>query len=174
MQQKLVRDVVARAAARMALQDSSTLWLRELQNKSAWTWLIEQTLAQQFATRLLQKEGNGISRFPRLSYAPITLRIEYETAAKSDIGGDLTRRAFCTILLQYENDLGALVFAEEFNAESSDLIRKKDVDRVENRAYDFTIGPSSPSSTLKKLIEPSLITLITGGIIYVFYSFRSH
>jgi len=174
MQQKLVQDVIARAAARMALQDSAHLWLRELQNKSAWNWLIEQTMAQQFATRLLQKESDGNSRFPRLSYAPIALRIDYETAGKGDAGGDLTRRIFCTIMLQYENDQGAIVFAEEFNAESRDFIRKKDLNRVENRAYDFTIGPPLPSSTLKKMIEPSLITLITGGIIYVFYSFRSH
>ncbi len=173
IEQGLVQEIIARAVARMELPDSSILWLHELPNSSTWSWLIEQGLARHCAARRLQKGTAEQGDFPQLSYAPLTLSVQY-TADRDQQGRAITRTITCAIHLRYETLSGMLQFAEDFKAEYSDSIDRASISRIENKAYAFTTGPHLPATLFHKVIEPILITLITGGIIYVFYSFRSH
>jgi hypothetical protein len=54
----------------------------------------------------------------------------------------------------------------------TDTLFTKELKNMEDINYPFTIGKKN-QSFLKRVYEPVLITMITGWIIYLFYSYRS-
>ncbi len=56
--------------------------------------------------------------------------------------------------------------------ELQDTIQKSDIKRIENPELNFTVGKRS-RSLWSKLVEPVAVSLVSGTIIYLFYSFRS-
>ena len=66
-----------------------------------------------------------------------------------------------------------ILLADDIKETYSDTINVNNIKHIENNNLPFTIGNRS-KSLVSKLLEPLLVTLITGSVIYIFYSFRSN
>lgn len=72
-----------------------------------------------------------------------------------------------------EQPSGKLLWSGEVSRDSSDTIRLAQLKVLENANIPFTVGQGTKNGDGSNLLEPVLITGITGTIIFLFYSLRS-
>jgi hypothetical protein len=143
-----------------------------------YNWLIEEQINRaadryKFAgiySRSNPAQGDS-GKYIQLSYRPIDLKIEYEKS--KDSPGVLSRNIHCELYLQLVNENGQVLFSNSNIKNYADTIDPKQMDSIENANFVFTHGQKSGKSAFGKFLEPAMITVLTGGIVYSFYSFRS-
>ncbi len=160
----------------IVLPETAAVCLRSAAVTTEWNWLLEQYL-----TDMLQKRGVVIffnnqpsaSSLPcyRLEYWPLDLRIGYK---RSSVLKKMLQRSlhieFAVRILDAEN---RLLFSQILSRDSQDVIGRKDLAAVENSALPFTVGKMESRPLFERMIEPLVISCVTGGIIYLFYSMRT-
>lgn len=137
-------------------------------------------LIQQLAERQLIETLNrhGIERVFESrtlpdSLASVTLnvlqqKIQYEKADNKTFKRKSTINLFIKIVSPYRE----ILLSQTAQYAVQDTIKKSDIKRVENPRLDFTVG-DRPTSLWLKVVEPVAVSLVTGMIIYSFYTFRS-
>lgn len=171
----LLRGILGEAKPHLALQDSTTLQLTSPAERAAWEWLVEKTVYEVLARPhhlTVQQHVPAGTGTARLTWAPLDLSIQYSgTRAR---GKNLVRSVTCRLWLQYTDSHGTVVWADEMTRTNSDTLDVKSSELLEDPVYPFTRGAGRPRSGLQKFWEPFFVTAITGGIIYLFYAFRSN
>jgi len=167
--------VADEAARPITLADSARLNYAAPKESAAWEWLFEQALYNELGSKRalrLRRVDAAALEWPLLFYAPLELSIAY---AQPAAGGNRTiRRATARLYVKYQNAAGELIFSRELEQIRSDTVATRQLAALEDQKYPFTAGARTPPSRLKRLLEPLVLTAITGGIIYLFYSFRSN
>ena len=159
----------------LAIKDSSRIQYASSGEMAAWDWMFEKILYEQLGARhaiQLRRVDPSALQMPLLFYAPIELKIYYET--RTGLVRKTIRRAASRLYIKYQDAEGNVVFAREQQHCITDTVATSAISGLENQNYAFTLGERSRPSWLKRLAEPLMITVITGGIIYLFYSFRSN
>jgi hypothetical protein len=173
LQERVLQQIVQEVEGHLALTDSSRLHYSSPPEKAAWEWLFEKALYDILGTghdlRLRRVEPTALE-MPVLFYAPLELTIRYESAAD----GRTIRHASGRLFVKYHNTRGDLLFAREMTGSSVDTVARNKLAALEDPGYPFTVGRTNPRGGVKRFLEPVVLTLITGGIIYLFYSFRSN
>lgn len=54
-----------------------------------------------------------------------------------------------------------------------DIIAGTDIESVENSILPFTLGVREEQKFLKRILEPAIVTVVTIGVVYLFFSLRS-
>ncbi len=170
-----LRTVAAEAAAHITLADSAVLHYAAPRESAAWEWLFEKALYEELGVQRgmrLRRVEAAAPEWPLIFYAPLALSVRYSQQGAGK--GHTLRRTTGRLYVKYQNSAGELLFAGELEHTLIDTIRSDRIAALENQAYPFTAGERKPPSRLKGLLEPFVITAVTGGIIYLFYSFRSN
>ncbi len=172
---RIMEQQLAEVEPRMALADSSLLCYGSPAPQAAWDWLFERVvferLGERRALRLRRADAAAAER-PFLYYVPVDLNIRYESAGGS--GRRIIRTVASRLHLNYLDGSGELLFSGELNGSVSDTLARSQIAAVEDQGLPFTIGKRPQSSLLRRMAEPVVMALVAGGIMYLFYSFRSN
>jgi len=89
-----------------------------------------------------------------------------------ELGGELERSVSAEIYLKWLSPQREILYTQTLADTLSDTIGRDRVERIENENYPFTKG-EIPRRFFNRYGEPLVVSLITGSMIYLFYSFRS-
>ena len=179
---KLVKDVfyqiIDESLAGFNPVDSSALIYKPTKSLE-YNWLIEHQIieiAQQkgFITFYQYRKplSDNTASVYDLTYEPVLLHVEYRPN-KSLTSSNVERLITCELGIKCVDENSQVVASGIIEKSFSDIISSKDIKLVENSNYFFTIGEKNSKGMFGSLFEPIIISAITGGIIYSFYSYRS-
>jgi hypothetical protein len=159
--------------------DSTRLYFEPAKTDAGYNWVIEDEIKKlpslgRFAAVYrfsMEQDRNSTSWF-LLQYNPIDLAVRYQRD-EPESNGQITRLVSCALSLTVFDDDGKVVISKTVDDSLSDKIRMDQMETVENEHFAFTMGPRLRKKSLKRFIEPVLVSVITGGIVYSFYTFRS-
>ncbi|HPG38034.1 MAG TPA: hypothetical protein PLP19_06480 [bacterium] len=113
--------------------------------------------------------NNGKNYFTE--FRPLEQKIEY-VAAPGLSRDRCLRTATINMFVQVTAPDQQVIFSGSRQMTGVDTILVRQIDKLENPEFLFTIGAKS-KSFISGLVEPVLVMVITGIVIYIFYSFRS-
>ena len=154
--------------------DSQMVWVKEEgENQSAW--IVNEEIVSFLSKRgpvgVGKKEGQESSS-PVLSYRIIKLSLEYPEINRKLFGKSwTTRESQVAISFSLSDPDGKILWSKRGERKNSDLLRKEELLSLNNRQYPF-LCPEIPQSTWGKYVEPAAVTVIVGGLIYLFFANR--
>ncbi|MCJ7458962.1 MAG: hypothetical protein MUP17_08220 [candidate division Zixibacteria bacterium] len=155
--------------------DSQMVWVKEEgENQSAW--IVKEEIVSFLSKRgpvgVGKKEGQE-SFSPLLSYRIIKLNLEYPEIKRKKLFGKswITRESQVAISFSLSDPDGKILWSKRGERKNSDLLRKEELLSLNNRQYPF-LCPEIPESTWGKYIEPAVVTVVVGGLIYLFFANR--
>lgn len=154
--------------------DSQMVWVKEEgENQSAW-------IVKEEIVSLLSKRGpvgsgkkeEQESSSPMLAYRIIKLNLEYPEIKKKLFGKSWIKRESQVALSFNLSDAdGKILWSKRGERKNSDLIKKEELISLNNQQYPF-LCPEVPQSTWGKYLEPAVVTVVVGGLIYLFFANR--
>ncbi|UCB51817.1 MAG: hypothetical protein JSV10_07475 [Candidatus Zixiibacteriota bacterium] len=143
-------------------------------------WLLEDELVSyllsmkyQVALRSSEPEGNS-REFNSLFYRIIEMRLDYpEVRRKGLLGGRMvSRRASLNLSFRLEGGAaGRVLWTKRGQEENSDLVKRSRVKSINNDSYPI-LNPSLPDDPQSRFLEPALVAVVVGGLIYLFFASR--
>jgi hypothetical protein len=135
-----------------------------------YNWVIEKQLYQCLSQRNVENiySNNQDESAFRVVYNPVLQKIAYDKFDKKRAKRQVNIQLFARIL----DPQNKILVAETITRTSVDTILTKQVKNVENAGLPFTVGEQK-KTWLAGLYEPMIVTIITGMVIFLFYSFRS-
>lgn len=153
------------------LPDSAeSVSLVALDPSSDVNWLAEEQWIKKLNDlELFVHSGDSVSstRLINIYYRPVRQMVRYQ----SD-GGFAERRIKVDCYVKCTDWRNQVLFAQTFQDSLRDRIPKNRLADVENPLIGYTRA-EKPVSRWKRLLEPLLISVISGTIITIFYSYRS-
>lgn len=142
--------------------------LNALVKKQAFEWARSAGFAAVYEGVPLQ--ADSLQHFT-LSFMPVRVNVGYQTFAKDRA---LLQRLITTeLLLTIVKPLRQVVMSESKQASFQDLVATRDIAELETPELFFTQGEKPIQDKALSWLEPLLVAVVTGGIVYSFYSFRS-
>lgn len=140
-------------------------------------WFLENRLVDVFKKRAFEVFVNN----RRQPYPDSTALVEYKLL---DIGIEylgpdtknemVNRRAHIHFLGRVVlHTSGQVLFNGSLQARRSGRIALADKQSLENTAVDFTIGKVVTNKRRSSVLQPVVVTVITGVVVYLFYALRS-
>ncbi len=167
------------AFQKIAVLDSLPLYFNNINKNKTIDWLIEEqlvksaenagfsTLKQIDDSSILKNEKNVYVEYRsvinNVNYSALSVLPENKQNRKVNI-------EFYVKILDPDKQI---LLAAGIKKSYSDTINVNIIDRIEDKNLPFTVGERQ-KNLVSELLEPLLVTLITGSIIYIFYSFRSN
>lgn len=151
------------------------VWVKEEgENPSAWIVREEivSFLSKTGPVGVGKKEGQESSS-PVLSYRIIKLNLEYPEIKRKKLFGKswITRESQVAISFNLSDPDGKILWSKRGERKNSDLLRKEELLSLNNRQYPF-LCPEIPQSTWGRYVEPAVVTVVVGGLIYLFFANR--
>jgi hypothetical protein len=155
--------------------DSQMVWVKEEgENPSAWIVREEIVLflSKTGPVGVGEKEGQESSS-PVLSYRIIKLNLEYPEIKRKKLFGKswVKRESQVAISFSLSDPDGKILWSKRGERKNSDLLRKEELLSLNNRQYPF-LCPEIPQSTWGRYVEPAVVTVVVGGLIYLFFANR--
>ena len=145
------------------------------QTDGSVNWLIEAQLFQWAKTNGFLSVYRFDAAGPRaagphysLEYRPLGGAVRYEKATDSHVA----RTIQASLYILFTDPEKRIVASQSSSLSLQDTVLVKDLKTIEDVQYDFTRGDRS-RSLFSIVLEPLLLTAVTGLVVYFFYSFRS-
>ncbi|MBD3385199.1 hypothetical protein GF407_09750 [candidate division KSB1 bacterium] len=150
--------------------DSQHINIINLDSSSALNWFFEKTTVRVLTDigfeRIYQTDSVEQPMY-HLHFKPVDCTVGYKTDSDSVI-----RRIKTSVYLKLMNPQKRILYSDVLSDTLSDVIAKSTIPDIEDDNLPFTKGSGISKSTFGYL-EPILISVLTAGIIYTFYSYRS-
>lgn len=163
----LYDDLFAGAFVGISFSDSVSILIHTNEDV-AYKWLIEERLVD----KLRSFHVNNIFIDKAAEPFEIEVRPIEQSISYSKHKAKLRRQVNVELYLHIKDANNKLLFSNTLKRTRSDTIKTADVKRVENLELSFTRG-AQRRSFLGKIAEPVVVSLVTGFVIYLFYSYRS-
>jgi len=169
-----IKDVLADCLTDAPI-DSQMVWVKEEgENQSAW--IINEEMVSFLSRRGpvgIGKDESGNSPSLTLSYRIIKLSLEYPEIKRKKLFGKswITRESQIAISFSLSDADGKILWSKRGEKKNSDLLRKEELLSLNNKQYPF-LSPQVPESTWGKYAEPAVVTVVVGGLIYLFFANR--
>ncbi|HVP35610.1 MAG TPA: hypothetical protein VMT04_01310 [Terriglobales bacterium] len=155
--------------------DSQMVWVQEEgENPSAWIVREEMIsfLSKRGPVGAVKKEGLDDSS-PVLSYRIIKLNLEYPEIKRKKLFGKswIKRESQVALSFSLSDADGKILWSKRGERKNSDLLKKEEILSLNNRQYPF-LCPEVPQDTWGKYVEPAAVTVVVGGLIYLFFANR--
>ena len=155
--------------------DSQMVWVNEEgENQSAWIVREEMVsfLSKRGPVGAGKKEGQESSS-PVLSYRIIKLNLEYPEIKRKKLFGKswIKRESQVALSFNLSDPDGKILWSKRGERKNSDLLRKEELLSLNNRQYPF-LCPEVPESAWGRYLEPAVVTVVVGGLIYLFFANR--
>ncbi|OPZ70519.1 MAG: hypothetical protein BWY83_01602 [bacterium ADurb.Bin478] len=106
-----------------------------------------------------------------LTFMPVRVNVQYQTTAEDRT---LLQRLITTeLLITLLTPVRQVVMSENKRAFFQDQIAARNFAQLETPELAFTQGEKPKQDKALSWLEPLLVAVVTGGIVYSFYSFRS-
>jgi len=106
-----------------------------------------------------------------LTFMPIRAQVRYQRSAEDR--AVLQRLIATELLITILRPSRKVILSESKRAFFQDLIAAQNVAQLETPELSFTQGEKPKQAGALSWLEPLLVAVVTGGIVYSFYSFRS-
>jgi hypothetical protein len=174
-----IEEAIGEVCDRLSSHELTALCL-DSQHDSPDDWLVEQT----FVEYLLGKGYRVIipDSLPAtppeicpdagtLRYHILTMDLEYISSRRQHLFGPrmVEREVHLSMLFRLSLPTGEVVWAGETKKTAGDVIPFRDLPLAEREPAPF-ISPRLPADSWGCLVEPALLTVAIGGLIYLFYS----
>ena len=133
-------------------------------------WIVKHQWIEQLEEMGFNKIISGNSKknqYNTLFFRPVLQQVNYEKDGKY-----VERRICVECYVQCLDTLNQVLFSRFLVQSKRDRIRKKHINHVENPLIPMT-HKSQITSKWQKFVEPLLISLVSGTIITIFYTYRS-
>jgi len=155
--------------------DSQMVWVNEEgENQSAWIVREEMVsfLSKRGPVGAGKKEGQESSS-PVLAYRVIKLNLEYPEIKRKKLFGKswIKRESQVALSFNLSDPDGKILWSKRGERKNSDLLRKEELLSLNNRQYPF-LCPEVPESAWGRYLEPAVVTVVVGGLIYLFFANR--
>jgi len=155
--------------------DSQLVWIEEEEgNPSAW--IVKEEVVSFLQKRgpvgIIKKEEIGKS-FLTLSFRVIKLNLEYPEIKRKNLFGKsrVRREAQVALSFNLRDSEGKVMWSKRGEKESSDLLKKEEIFSLNNKQYSF-LSPEIPEGSWGKFIEPAVVTVVAGALVYLFFANR--
>ena len=160
------------AFSRIALTDTNGV-IEKPNAGLDYSWLIEKYALLALTQAGIQNVylGNApgkVEQVLQLKYTPVSQLITYQKAQAKSV----ERTCEIELHLELVDSQQKVLFSESLKESYQDTLKKRDIKSVENVELAYTHGRQQ-GSLLSKIYEPILISVITGMVIFLFYSYRS-
>lgn len=160
------------ALGRVSFRDSVAA-VRAVGIESSYSWLLEAQLLEALRTfgirkTILRSKATEGDSLIDISYRPINKKIVYSKINSKKI----ERTISAALHLRIQKSNGALLFSKILKETKVDTLPRSKIGLIENADMEFTHGQMT-KSFLSSMVQPVVVSLITGFIIYLFYSYRS-
>ena len=160
------------AIAHLSLIDSAVS-VRVNGVDGGYNWLLEAKLLDALRSSGIQKTilhslPNVCDSLEEIACQPISKKIVYSKVDSKII----TRTIKVELHVRVKNNHDELLFSKILTETRADTLPRRKISTIENPDLDFTHGEMK-ESFWSKTAQPIVVSLITGFIIYLFYSYRS-
>ncbi len=158
----------------------SELLILQAEEAHPANWLLEEELVSyllslNYQVVLHSKESKSVlPESKSLFYRIIEMSLDYpEIKRKSFLGGRMvTRRSWLNLSFRLEDGAtGHVLWTKRGQQERSDFIKKSMVKSLNNQSYPF-LSPPLPGDSHSRFLEPALVAVVVGGLIYLFFANR--
>lgn len=155
--------------------DSQMVWVgEEGENPSAW--IVREEVVSFLSKRGpvgIKKEVDQESSSPVLSYRIIKLSLQYPEIEKKKLFGKswIKRESEVAMSFNLTDAEGKILWDRRGERKNSDLLKREELASLNNRQYPF-LCPEVPQSSWGKYLEPAAVTVVVGGLIYLFFANR--
>lgn len=183
----LIDSVLTEILPEIPKEPSTTLFIKNLDANSNISWFIENRIVHILKSLGFHDEiyvgdpdfsnRDGKTTL-RLDYKVLDLKVKY---MKREDGGflgsgsnQINRQITVGLLVRVVKvPEDALILSEERWKNYNDWINEDQISTVENSNLPFTSGEFKYNKNSKNLLEPLLVTGVTGIIVFLFFSLRS-
>lgn len=158
----------------------SDLLLLRAEREHPANWLLEDELvsyllSMKYQVALHSGEGEGnLTESKSLFYRIIEMRLDYPKVKRMGFLGRriVSRGAHLNLSLRLEDAAtGKVLWTKREQQESSDLVKRSMVESLNNESYSF-LSPSLPDDAQSRFLEPALVAVVAGGLVYLFFASR--
>ena len=158
---------------------NSNLLLVQAEREHPGNWLLEDELvsyllSMNYQVALRSSETGANSRESNsLFYRIIQMRLDYPKAKRKGFLGArmVSRRSYLNLSFRLEEATGKVLWTKREQKESSDLVKRSTVESLNNESYSI-LNPSLPDDSQSRFLEPALVAVVVGGLIYLFFASR--
>lgn len=176
--ENLLRETIARVledCLKDAPFDSKLIWIKE-EGENPSAWIVEEELISYLQKRGpvgLEKEEGIEENDLVLSFRVIRLSLEYpEVKSKKLLGKSWVKRE-SQVLLSFNlcDSQGRVLWSKRGEKKKSDLVRMDELTDLNNKQYPY-LSPEVPESSWGRYIEPAVVTVVVGALVYLFFANR--
>lgn len=155
--------------------DSRLVWIKE-EGENLSAWIVKEELVSYLQKRVPvgfwekeRQEENGLV----LNFRVIKLSLEYpEVKTKKLLGKSWVKRESQVALsFNLSDSQGRVLWNKRGEVENSDLVRIDELANLNNKEYPY-LSPQVPESSWGKYLEPALVTVAVGALVYLFFANR--
>ena len=154
---------------------TESIWIKQ-EDENPFSWIVEEEIIS-----YLQERGpvgiGGDSMVTEkdliLSFRVIELNLEYpEVKRKGFLGkGWVVREAQVFLSFKLSNHRGEVLWSKKGGKRNSDLIEMGQLTELNNQLYSL-LSPEVPESSWSKYVEPAVVTVVVGALVYLFFANR--
>jgi hypothetical protein len=158
----------------------SSFLLLQPEREHPANWLLEDELvsflfSMKYQVALRSSEPVGNSRESNsLFYRIIEMRLDYPKVKRRGFLGArmVSRRSYLNLSFRLEDaSTGKVLWTRREQEESSDLVKRSRIKSLNNDSYPI-LSPSLPDDPQSRFLEPALVAVVVGGLIYLFFASR--
>ena len=158
----------------------SKLLLLQAEREHPANWLLEDELvsyllSMKYHVALRSGEPeNNLRESNFLFYRIIETRLDYPKVRRKGFLGArmVSRRAYLNLSFRLEEETtGKVLWTKRGQEESSDLVKRSMIKSMNNESHSF-LSPSLPDDPQSRFLEPALVAVVVGGLIYLFFASR--
>ena len=158
----------------------SRLLLLQPEREHPANWLLQDELisfllSMKYQVALGSSETGGNSgESNSLFYRIIEMRLDFPEARRKGLLGArmVSRRSHLNLSFRLEDkSTGKVLWTRRGQEESSDLVKRSMVESLNNESYPI-LSPSLPDDPQSRFLEPALVAVVVGGLIYLFFASR--
>lgn len=139
------------------------------------TWIMEQQLYRWIQgkgfNQIFTSRPDSILSYYRIDYQPVSSRVQYDVYPTDSDSLQRTLRLECYLRLTHPDN--RLTVSTTQVDSITDIIGRDELERIENSQLPYTQGEIPENRNWRRFLEPTLVSVLTGVVIYSFYSLRS-
>jgi len=172
MLESVYASLFQNAISRLSLSDSVAT-LQAAGIDGGYNWLLEAQILEALRSNGIQKtilhsKANIKDSLVEITYRPIKQNIIYKKFDSKRIA----RTVSVELHLRVTSENCELLLSKIFKAAGADTLHRNKIGLIENSNLEFTHGYMK-KSLASRMVQPVVVSLVTGFIIYLFYSYRS-
>lgn len=176
--EQLISGIIQTAFQNLPAADSSAFIIFSPMNAQRTNWLVEKEIIQWTRSRGIGKVYQADSSMTpsvqgyQVMFQPVEFKVSYNDDGSLP-SGTTERNITGSVFIKTLAPDNRILLAQNFSQSYKDAVRAEHVSRFEDNRYPFTIAKKKARGFFNAFMEPFLVTAASGGIIYIFYSFRS-